>query len=63
MTTEETVDKGWLSGLYWKQKHDELLQQYQELINKHEEFKREVSAGYRNNNVARPYLLGGDKES
>ena len=59
---KDTVDKGWLSGVYWKTKYDDLLVDYQELVHKYEELKREVDHRYRNKSKARPYLLGGDKE-
>lgn len=60
---EETLDKGWLSGLYWKGKYDELLAEYQRLVHNYEELKREVGTGHRDNKRPLPYLLGGNKES
>lgn len=58
----ETVDKGWLSGLYWKGKYDDLLRDYQELVHKYEELKSEIDTGYRDKSKPLAYLLGGNKE-
>ena len=60
---EETVDSGWLSGVYWKARYDELLLQYQQLVHQHEELKSEVDSRHRDKPGSRPYLLGGNKES
>jgi len=62
MLHNETVDKGWLSGLYWKSRYDELMKDYQELIHKYEELQREVDSGHRDKPKSRPYLLGGNKK-
>jgi GrpB-like predicted nucleotidyltransferase (UPF0157 family) len=59
---DETVDKGWLSGLYWKQRYDDLLRDHQELIHKYEELKVELDSRHRDRQETLPYLLGGNKE-
>ena len=60
--SEKEVDKGWLSGLYWKGKYDDLMRDYQELVHKYEELSGEIDRGYRNDDAARSYLLGGNKK-
>ena len=59
----DTVDKGWLSGLYWQGRYYDLLKEHQELINKYEELKSEFDNRYRDKAGPLAYLVGGNKKT
>ena len=58
----DEVDKGWLSGLYWKGKYDDLMRDYQELVHTLEELKSEVDSRHRNESGAQRHFPGGNEK-